>query len=103
VVRSIDDERSRALASAERQVLATMQCGCHAPVGAYAECHDGTMELHAFLSDAQGRNVIKRQASGPMSQALQLGERLANELLDAGGREILRELEREQDIDECGT
>jgi hydroxymethylbilane synthase len=103
VVRSIDDERSRALASAERQVLATMQCGCHAPVGAYGECHDGMMELYAFLSDAQGRDIIKRQARGPMSEAPQLGERLANELLDAGGREILRELEREQDINERGT
>lgn len=90
VVRSIDDELSRALASAERQVLATMQCGCHAPVGAYAECRDGTMELHAFLSDVEGRNIIRRRASGPISLALQLGERLANELLDAGGREILR-------------
>jgi len=100
VVRSVDDELSRALASAERQVLATMQCGCHAPVGAFAECRDGTMELHAFLADVQGRNVIKRQANGPMSQALQLGERLAIELLDAGGREILRELEKEQGTDE---
>jgi len=90
VVRSIDDELSRALASAERQVLATMQCGCHAPVGAYAESCHGTMNLYAFLSDVQGRNVIRRQTSGPMSQALQLGERLAVELLDAGGREILR-------------
>jgi hydroxymethylbilane synthase len=103
IVRSIDDELSRALASAERQVLATMQCGCHAPVGAYGECRDGTIELYAFLSDVQGRNIIKRQTSGPMSQALQLGERLAGELLDAGGREILRELEREQGIDERGT
>jgi len=90
LVRSIDDELSRALASAERQVLATMQCGCHAPVGAYGECHDDAMELYAFLSDVQGRNVIKRQTSGPMSQALQLGERLAVELLNAGGRAILQ-------------
>jgi len=90
VVRSIDDELSRALASAERQVLAALQCGCHAPVGAYAESCNGTMNLYAFLSDVQGRNVIGRQMSGPMSQALQLGERLAVELLDAGGREILR-------------
>jgi hydroxymethylbilane synthase len=93
VVQSIDDELSRALASAERQVLATMQCGCHAPVGAYAQCRDGTMDLHAFLSDVQGRNIIRRQTSGPISQALQLGERLAIELLDAGGREILRAID----------
>jgi hydroxymethylbilane synthase len=32
IVRSIDDERARAVSLAERQVLVTMKCGCHAPV-----------------------------------------------------------------------
>jgi hydroxymethylbilane synthase len=103
VVRAIDDEVSRVLASAERQVLATMQCGCHAPVGAYAESRDGTMELHAFIADIEGRNIIKRQVSGPIAQALQLGEQLAGELLGAGGRDILRQLEKEQGIHERGS
>jgi len=90
VVRSIDDPLARALASAERQVLVAMQCGCHAPVGAYAECIEGAMGVHAFISDVQGRNIIRKQVAGPASEALQLGERIAVELLDAGGREILR-------------
>ena len=54
IVRSLDDEQSRALALAERQVLATMQCGCHAPVGAYAECRGDAIEVHAFISDVAG-------------------------------------------------
>jgi hydroxymethylbilane synthase len=103
VVRSIDDPCARALASAERQVLATMKCGCHAPVGAYAECTDGTVEVHAFISDVHGRNIIRKRAAGPVSEALQLGERVAMELLDAGGREILRELEKEQGKRELKT
>jgi hydroxymethylbilane synthase len=96
IVRSIDDERARAVSLAERQVLVTMKCGCHAPVGAYAECHAGTMELCAFISDVRGDTIIRRQAEGPVSQPVQLGEHVAVELLEAGGREILRELEREQ-------
>jgi len=96
IVRSLDDGPSRALALAERQVLATTQCGCHAPVGAYAECRGDTIEVHAFISDVEGRRMIRKQAAGPVSQAVQVGERVARELLDAGGREILRDLEREQ-------
>jgi hydroxymethylbilane synthase len=103
VVRSIDEDSSRLLASAERQVLAALQCGCHAPVGAYADSHNGTIELHAFLSDVEGRSIIRGQMSGRVSEALQLGDRLAAELLDAGGREILRELERKQGTDELRT
>ena len=96
VVRSIDDELSRAVVSAERQVLTTTQCGCHAPVGAYAECHGDTVEVLAFISDVEGRNMIRRQAKGPVSQAVQVGEAVAVELLEAGGRKILNELERER-------
>ncbi len=92
IVRSIDDERARAVSLAERQVLVTMKCGCHAPVGAYAECRDGTMALCAFISDIRGETVIRKQAEGPVSQAVPLGERVAVELLEAGGREILEEL-----------
>jgi hydroxymethylbilane synthase len=90
IVRSIDDERARAVSLAERQVLVTMKCGCHAPVGAYAECRAGTMELCAFISDVRGDRIIRKQAEGPVSQPIQLGERVAAELLEAGGREILR-------------
>ncbi|HSW01103.1 MAG TPA: hydroxymethylbilane synthase [Sedimentisphaerales bacterium] len=95
IVRSIDDESSRAVALAERQVLATTQCGCHAPVGAYAERRGDQIEVYAFISDVEGRRMIRRQAVGPIAQAVRIGERVAEELLDAGGREILRELERE--------
>ena len=92
VVRSIDDKSARAVSVAERQVLVTMKCGCHAPVGAYAQCNGAVLEIHAFIADVQGRNVIQKQVKGTVSQAVELGEKVAGELLEAGGREILREL-----------
>lgn len=93
IVRTIDDESARALALAERQVLVTMKCGCHAPVGAYAERNGDTLTLYAFISDVEGRNIIHEQMEGLVSEAIRLGKRVAAVLLDAGGREILRELE----------
>ncbi len=103
IVRSIDDELARALVLAERQVLVTMKCGCHAPVGAYAEHNNGGIELHAFISNTDGRNMIKKHGRGPASEAVSLGERVAVTLLDAGGRDILRDLEREQAKGELRT
>lgn len=96
IVRTIDDQSARALVLAERQVLVTMKCGCHAPVGAYAERRGDIVEIHAFISDVDGRNVLRQQTTGLVSEALQSGERVAQELLEAGGREILRKLESEQ-------
>ncbi len=103
IIQALDDPSGRALVLAERQVLVALKCGCHAPVGAYAERHGETMEIHAFIADVEGRNIIRKYAEGPVSEAVSIGERLAQELLDAGGREILQELEREQGKGELRT
>ena len=102
IVASIDDERARALTDAERQVLITTQCGCHAPVGAYAECSGETMTLRAFIADVEGRRLFRAETTGRSSQARALGEQVAADLLAAGGRAILDELEQQRnggDID----
>ena len=103
IVQSLDDPSGRALVLAERQVLVTLKCGCHAPVGAYAERKGEAMEIHAFIADVKGRNIIRKRAEGRVSEAVALGERLAQELLHAGGRAILQELEREQGKGELRT
>jgi len=102
IVASIDDTRARALTDAERQVLIATQCGCHAPVGAYAECDGRTLTLRAFIADVEGRRLFRAEAAGPSSQARELGEKVGADLLAAGGRQILDELEKQRrggDID----
>jgi hydroxymethylbilane synthase len=90
----IDDEKVRQVTSAERQVLTTMQCGCHAPVGAFARIVGDDIEICAFISDLQGRNFIRRQLTGPAENANQVAEKLAHQLLEAGGKEILESFEK---------
>ena len=94
IVASIDSGKARIIAMAERQILATTKCGCHAPVGAYAEIIGDRIEVIAFVSDLQGENFIMRKISGRVEDALMLAEKIAYEMLDAGGREILEVLEK---------
>jgi hydroxymethylbilane synthase len=89
-----DDKNARITTAAERKILTTMQCGCHAPVGAYAEIDGGDIHISAFISDLQGENFIRREHTGPVKDAEKLAEKIANELLEAGGREILESLEK---------
>jgi hydroxymethylbilane synthase len=70
-----------------------MQCGCHAPAGAFAEIIEDDMIIRAFVSNLQGTNFIKREITGPGGDADKLAEELAHELLDAGGKDILKSLE----------
>ncbi len=92
IIASIDDQTARTTALAERKILTTMQCGCHAPVGAYAKITAGKIKIRAFICDLEGRNYISRATTGPAPEAEHLAEQLAHELLDAGGDEILAAL-----------
>jgi len=93
IIASIDDQNTRMTTAAERKILTTMQCGCHAPVGAYAEIIGGDIKIRAFISDLQGKNFISRELSGQAEDAENLAEKIANELMEAGGKEILESLE----------
>jgi hydroxymethylbilane synthase len=94
IIAAIDGQDARTTTTAERKILTTMQCGCHAPVGAYAEIDDSDIYIHAFISDLQGEKFIKRELSGPAKDAENLAEKIARELLQAGGKEILESLEK---------
>jgi hydroxymethylbilane synthase len=94
LIAAIDNEKLRTITFAERRVLVTMQCGCHAPIGAFAKITGNDMEIRAFISDLEGKNFISRRLTGPAADADNLAEKIANELLNAGGREILEKLEK---------
>lgn len=94
LIAAIDDKKSRIVTSAERQILTTTQCGCHAPVGAFAQISEDDIIIDAFISDLQGDDFIRQQTKGPAAKAIQLAEKLAGDMLDAGGDKILQELKR---------
>jgi hydroxymethylbilane synthase len=94
IIAAIDDESARITTAAERKILTTMQCGCHAPVGAFAEINDSDIHISAFISDLDGDNFISRELTGQVKDAENFAEKIAKELLEAGGREILAALEK---------
>jgi len=94
LIAAIDDKKARTITFAERRVLSTMQCGCHAPAGAFAEIVGDDIEICAFISDLEGKDFIRREIAGPAGQTEKLAEKIAGELLNAGGREILEKLKK---------
>jgi len=92
LVSAIDDRIARTTALAERQILTTLQCGCHAPVGAFAEITGEKINIYAFISDLEGKNFISRRITGPISNANKFAEELASNLLSAGGENILQNI-----------
>jgi hydroxymethylbilane synthase len=79
----IDDPHTRAAVLAERSLLAALEAGCSAPVGALAEVEDGpepTVHLRAVLARPDG-SLVRMSTTGPVDQAELVGRRLAGEML----------------------
>jgi hydroxymethylbilane synthase len=79
----IDDAASRAATGAERSLLAALQAGCSAPIGAYA-AGTSVLRLDAVVAAADGGEALRASASGPAGQAGKLGRQVADELLGRG-------------------
>jgi len=91
---SIDDEHTRAAVTAERSLLATLEAGCSAPVAALAdvaESDDGSWEIYlrgAVLS-ADGAVALRLSSTGALTEAAEVGSRLAGELLAEGADQLM--------------
>ena len=84
----LDDSDTRAAVTAERSLLATLEAGCSAPVGALAEVAQGDdgdeLWLRAVVGSISGSPTIRLSATGLPSEAAAVGERLAAEMLAEG-------------------
>ncbi len=103
IIAALDDRQARAVTDAERQILITLRCGCHAPVGAYAECTGDTLTLEAFIADSNGAELLRARTKGPISNPHRVGRESAEQLLEAGGRRILDTLERDRNKGDIDT
>ena len=85
---ALDDRYTRAAVEAERAVLATLEGGCSAPIGALAEVVEGEDEeeiwVRAVALSLDGGLSVRMSASGHPSDAVGVGTRLAKEMLADG-------------------
>ncbi len=81
---------------AERSFLAHLEGGCQVPIGAYATLDGDTLHLDGLVGEVDGTKIIRRNISGPRSEAAALGVELAETILDLGAREILQVLYNSQ-------
>lgn len=86
---ALDDPMSRASVEAERAFLDGLGGGCRVPIAAYASCRDGTLELNGAVIAADGSAELRGRLSGPMTEPVALGHRLADQLISQGARALL--------------
>ncbi|MFD0417511.1 hydroxymethylbilane synthase [Streptomyces sp. NPDC127108] len=96
----LDDPYTRAAVTAERSLLAALEAGCSAPVGALADLlADGQvvkeMRLRGVVGATDGSTLVQLSTTGPVpgthDQALALGRELAAEMLAKGAAGLMGE------------
>ncbi len=97
ILAELDDPSTRAAVDAERAVLAALEAGCTAPIGAIAEVvesidEDGRifteLSLRAVVAAEDGSDAIRASAVGPVQRPVDLGRALAADLLDLGAADL---------------
>lgn len=78
--------------TAERALNHRLQGGCQVPIASYATLDGDTLHLRGLVGEVDGSQLIKGEISGHRSDAVALGESLADELLGKGAKEILDKL-----------
>jgi hydroxymethylbilane synthase len=92
---TLDDRPTRLVAEAERTLLAALEAGCSAPVGALGEAADGEHDTELYLRAAviavDGSASVRLSATGPLDEAARIGRDLAADLLAEGAADLMWE------------
>jgi hydroxymethylbilane synthase len=89
----INHERTEYCLLAERGYLRRLQGGCSVPVFALATLlSDEVVQLTGGVVSLDGSRIIRKSMQAPVAEATQLGYRLADAVINAGGYEILKEI-----------
>lgn len=92
LVAKLDHVSTRIIVEAERTVLARLEAGCSAPIAANAFIDDGLLFLSARVYSRDGSERLTSShalyVADSKTPALDVAERVATELLDAGAAKL---------------
>lgn len=80
---------------AERSFLKTLHGGCSIPSFGYAHIEGNSISLKAGIISLDGQRVIKVKRTSSFEEVKELGETVANEVLNIGGEQILKEIRQQ--------
>lgn len=91
ILEVLNDEKTAVCVTAERAFLRSLEGGCQVPIGAHAALRDGEIRLEGFVGNLDGSINLREKISGAKQKAENLGNRLANILIEKGANEILEQ------------
>lgn len=92
IMDKLDHSDTRTCVSGERAFLKQIEGSCHIPVACYGKMTDGGVELIAVVASEDGKTLIREQVTTPVDRVESAGRKLADQVLESGGKQILESL-----------
>ncbi len=90
ILSPIDQPLTRMAVGAERAFLRRLEGGCQAPIAAHAKVSRDNISLTGLIASLDGKEIVHDTVFG--TSGSEIGVRLAEELLEKGGRHILESI-----------
>lgn len=88
----LNHEETRICVEAERAFLATLDGGCQVPIAGIAIKDGDNLRLEGLVAEPNASQIIRKTLHGTVENRIELAQKLAHELLNAGAKEILDRL-----------
>jgi len=86
----LNDADTRRSVTAERALLKALGGGCQVPIGAWGRVESGRLKLDAVVASVDGKRLIRDRAEGAREGPEEVGQGLAERLLQHGAEDILK-------------
>lgn len=96
ILAEINHKTTALCAKVERDFLRTVEGGCSAPVGAYAQINEHELSLKAGVFSLDGSEQVLVENAVPLGSASNLGIELAQAALNQGAAAILETIKHDQ-------
>lgn len=94
VVKNINHTETQICVEIERQFLQTLEGGCTAPIGAFAEIEGNQIRFIGRLCSLDGKDCIETDEIFELDETKNFGKEIAEKILESGGKELMSEIKK---------
>ena len=88
----VNNTETQKCVEVERNFLQTLEGGCTAPIGAFAEIIDENMRFRGRIASVDGKNEIETDDIFPYNSMENFGEKIALQMLENGAKAIMEDI-----------
>ena len=88
----MDDEQTHYALDAERALVSQLEGGCNVPIGSFATLNDDQITLRGLVASLDGKTMYKKELTDLKTNAVALGRRMGDELIEMGADRIMQEI-----------